>query len=445
MPSAGALDGLVAAARRRVRRDARIEPLGDLRRAVARLPEAPRFESALRYADRLAIIAELKRASPSAGDFGSLGEGSAAALELARRYAASGAICLSVLTEPTRFRGSDSDLEAASRAGLPVLRKDFVVDRYQVWQARTLGAGAVLLIARIQPGEALRELVLEAGEAGIDALVEVHDESDLERGLAADATLIGVNARDLATLEIDLGRAARLLEAARESGATLVAESGVSGEADLRQVASAGAHAVLIGTALLRSADPAARLAELNGAAPRRSPTRVPAFSPRVAVKTCGLRDEAGVKTAASADADLAGFVVAPDSPRRVTPQRAGELARALSRSRPVLVFRSPSESDVRDALASSSIEGAQLAGFDAPPSWTRGLAGEVQTLIGVVHQPRSARSAVLAAEAWYAAGATHVLLEGATAAKGGGQGGEAPTIALVRRVNRVLPAGLSG
>src|SRR5918992_3679748 len=165
MTSAGALDGLVAAARRRVRRDAGVEPLGDLRRAVARLPEAPRFESALRYADRLAIIAELKRASPSAGDFRSLGEGSAATPQLARRYAASGAICLSVLTEPTRFRGSDSDLEAASRAGLPVLRKDFVVDRYQVWQARAPGAGAGLLIARIQPREALRELVLEAGRA----------------------------------------------------------------------------------------------------------------------------------------------------------------------------------------------------------------------------------------------------------------------------------------
>ncbi|HXG05184.1 MAG TPA: indole-3-glycerol phosphate synthase TrpC, partial [Candidatus Binatia bacterium] len=289
------LDQLVAASRSRARLAARNEPLGELRRAVERLPEAPRFERAIRYAGRLAVVAEVKRASPSHGAF-AVPSGPVAVGELSRRYAAAGATCLSVLTEPTRFDGSDADLEAAARTGLPVLRKDFVVDRYQVWEARWLGASAVLLIARILPGAALRQLIAEAAAAGLDALVEVHDRVDLERALEADATLIGVNARDLASLDVDLGRAIGLLQAARHTGATLIAESGLSEVRDLERVAEAGARGVLVGTALLAAADPAATLDRLVAGAPRLPAPRVAEASRRARVKVCGLRDRTAVR-----------------------------------------------------------------------------------------------------------------------------------------------------
>ncbi|HEX5397053.1 MAG TPA: indole-3-glycerol phosphate synthase TrpC, partial [Candidatus Limnocylindria bacterium] len=218
------LDELLAASRARARHDARIVPLRELRHEVQTLPQARGFEAALRYGDRLGLIAEIKRASPSAGSFGEIGEVAA----LGHAYAQAGATALSILTEPTRFGGSDEDLRAVDGIGLPVLRKDFTTNAYQVFQARALGADAVLLIVRALPGDRLRELLEAAGEAGLDALVEVHDEPDLERALAADATLIGVNARDLTTLGTDVPRALALVELARSSGATLIAESGIA-------------------------------------------------------------------------------------------------------------------------------------------------------------------------------------------------------------------------
>ena len=154
-----------------------------------------------------------------------------------------------------------------------MLRKDFVVDRYGVWQARALGADAILLIVRALGDDLLRRLIAEAGEAGLDALVEVHGSDELDRALDADATLIGVNARDLSTLAVDHEASLPLLRRASESGATVVAESGITGVADVKRAAEAGAAAVLVGTSLLRSADPAAAAAKLVRAAPRRTPS----------------------------------------------------------------------------------------------------------------------------------------------------------------------------
>jgi len=434
------LEKLVASSLRRSRRDARVTPLAELRRQVASMPPAPRFEAALRYAPRVAVIAEAKRASPSAGRF----EGVADVGTLAAVYARAGAAALSILTEPTRFRGSDDDLADATRAGVPVLRKDFTADPYQVWQARALGAGAVLLIARTLEDDALRHLLAAAAEAGIDALVEAHDAADLERALGADATLVGVNARDLATLEVDRDAALGLLSSARGSGATLVAESGIENGEHLRAAADAGAHAVLVGTALLRAVDAARALAELSSAAPPRAATVIPPHPDRTLVKTCGLRDGRGVRAALAADTDLAGFVVAPDSPRRVEPAEAGRLAAPLGTVRPVLVFRAPSREEVDRAIVASGVDGIQLAGFEAPPSWTVERAGSLRTLIGVVHRPNGVREALCRAEAWYAAGATHVLLEGASTERGGGAAAGVP-LEIALRLNRILPAGVAG
>ena len=236
------------------------------------MPVAPRFEAALRYAPRLALIAEVKRSSPSAGTFASVADRPIA--DLARAYADAGAAAISVLTEPTRFGGSDDDLRAATRVGLPVLRKDFTVDPYQVWQARALGAGAVLLIARALSDDELRAGLAASGEAGIDALVEVHTAAELERALRLDATLVGVNARDLDSLAVDRDATLDLIAAARAAGATVVAESGLSEPAHLAAVAHAGAHAALIGTALLAADDPAARLAELASTPSRSAPSQ---------------------------------------------------------------------------------------------------------------------------------------------------------------------------
>ncbi|MEO5985611.1 MAG: tryptophan synthase subunit beta [Candidatus Limnocylindria bacterium] len=437
------LDDLLAAARRRSRADARITPLAELRREVGRLPAARRFEAALRSSDRVSLIAEAKRSSPSAGRFGLVG-GAGSVGALTRGYAVAGAAALSIVTEPTRFGGSDDDLVEAARVGLPVLRKDFVVDRFGIWQARSLGADAVLLIVRALDGDLLRDLLLEAGRAGLDALVEVHDAAELDRALEADATLIGVNARNLATLEVDIASALPLLRRAADAGATVVAESGIAEAEDVERVAGCGAAAVLVGTSLLRSDDAAEAAGQLVRAAPSRSGSPALPFPHRPAVKVCGTRNAASIRAAVEADADLVGIVMDPKSKRSVDVAAAAELVRDAQRVRPVLVFRAPGRDDVADALRHTGATGIQLAGFDAPPAWTAELAESLETVIGVLHRPNSVRAALLDAEAWIAAGATHLLLEGAPAEHGGGSGSGAP-LDLARRLNRIVPVGVAG
>jgi tryptophan synthase beta subunit len=437
------LDDLLAAARRRSRSDSRISPLAEVRREVGRMPQARRFEAILRSSGRVAVIAEAKRSSPSAGSLG-LGPGSAAVAELASRYAAAGVTALSILTEPTRFGGSDDDLAAAARVGLPVLRKDFVVDPYGVWQARSLGADAVLLIVRALDDDALRRLLATAAEAGLDALIEVHDGDELERALAADATLIGVNARDLATLAVDLDAVAPLLRRAADAGATVVAESGIDGPTDVERAADAGAAAVLVGTSLLRSADPAQAAERVVRAAPARRASRSLVHPARTAVKVCGTRTEAAARAAIASDADMVGFVLDPRSPRAVDTRRAADLIRGPLRRRAVLVFRAPSRAEVTSALEATSACAVQLSGFEAPPPWLAELAGSLERVIGVIHAPAGGRDTLRRAEAWIEAGATHLLLEGAAVDAGGGSGRGAP-LAVARRVGRVVPVGIAG
>ena len=440
---------LLEASRARARHDARVTPLSELRRRAAAMPPAPRFEAALRYADRLTIVAEVKRSSPSAGSFASVGDGATAVAGLARAYVDAGAAALSILTEPTRFGGSDDDLEAAARIGPPVLRKDFTVDPVQVWQARALGAGAVLLIVRALSDDELRSCLDAAAEAGLDALVEVHDEPELARALAMEVTLIGVNARDLDTLEVSRQQALDLLRAARGSGATLVAESGLADPSHLADAADAGAHAALVGTALLEATDPAARLRELVAASPNRRAVRVPPHPARAMVKVCGQRDPAGVHAAVAADADLVGFVVAERSSRRIDVADAARLAAGLGTIQPVLVFGSPAREAIEAAVdewtaARGVAPAVQLSGYDAPPPWVADLAPTLPGIIGVVHGDPSIRDAVRVAESWLEAGATHLLLDGAPASRGGGSGAQAP-VELARRLNRLLPAGVAG
>ncbi|HEX6988851.1 MAG TPA: bifunctional indole-3-glycerol phosphate synthase/phosphoribosylanthranilate isomerase [Bacillota bacterium] len=270
------------------------------------------------------IIAEIKYRSPAAGDLGIPGD----AARRARQYGAGGACAVSVVTEPDHFGGDPADLERARAAGLPVLRKDFVIDAYQLLESVLLGADAVLLIARILAPRQLVGLLAEARELGLEALVEVNDEADVERALAAGADLIGINSRDLRTFEIDPGRTERLLALLPEP-VSVVAASGLKSPGDVRFAHSLGVDACLVGEALMRAADPAGWLAAAREPLP--AATARPADEQPLWVKICGVTDETAVLAAQNAGADAVGFVFA-ESPRRVEPARARRLAARLRR-----------------------------------------------------------------------------------------------------------------
>ena len=232
----------------------------ELARADASLPRPPSFAAALRRDDgRLAVISEIKRRSPSAGEI----KTGASALEQATRYQAAGADALSVLTDAKYFGGTLADLRevtayfADTPPARPCLRKDFMVHPLQVLEARQAGASAILIIVRALTDEEIRVLHGAATAAGLDALFEVHNEPELERAVRHAARIIGVNNRDLAVFRTDLGFSERLIpQFPREVIA--VSESGIFTAEDARRVRATGAHAVLVGEALMKAPDPAA-------------------------------------------------------------------------------------------------------------------------------------------------------------------------------------------
>lgn len=251
------LDRIVEATRTRVA-DLRTRWAAVMERAEAS-PQPPSFELAITGSE-LAVIAEIKRRSPSRGDL--VAELDPA--ELAQRYASGGAAALSVLTEPEYFLGRPEDLVAAREAtGLPVLRKDFVVEAIQIWEARGIGASAVLLIVAVLTPMELAALLEDASRAGVDALVEIHDAEEARLATDLGARIIGVNNRDLSTFEVDLRIAEELAPLLRGAVAT-VAESGVFNRADASRMRKAGFDAVLVGEALIRSQDPAALISEMR-------------------------------------------------------------------------------------------------------------------------------------------------------------------------------------
>ncbi|MDQ3305608.1 MAG: indole-3-glycerol phosphate synthase TrpC [Actinomycetota bacterium] len=211
-----------------------------------------------------AVIAEIKRRSPSKGDLAP----DLVPADVARRYEAGGAVALSVLTDAQFFGGSPADLvEARAACSLPVLRKDFTVGPRDVLDARVMGADAVLLIVAALDDDELASLLALAADVGLDALVEVHDEAEADRALAAGATLVGVNQRDLTTFAVDRDRA-RIL-APRLAGVDVaVAESGIAGPSDASELFDAGYDAVLVGEWLITSEDPASAVGLLAGARP---------------------------------------------------------------------------------------------------------------------------------------------------------------------------------
>lgn len=254
------LDELLLGARRRVEVARAREPLAVLReRATASAP-GPSFQTALARPG-VQVIAEVKRASPSKGDLAPALDAAAQA----RAYAAGGAAAVSVLTEPERFKGGLTDLAEVATTGVPALRKDFVVDEYQIWEARAAGASAVLLIVAALDEGRLAALLAEAAAAHLDVLTEVHDAAEVGVATRAGAAIVGVNARDLRTFELDRDGFGRLRPQLPD-GVLAVSESGVRDPDDVRRAAVEGADAVLIGETLVRAADPAGAVAALVAA-----------------------------------------------------------------------------------------------------------------------------------------------------------------------------------
>jgi indole-3-glycerol phosphate synthase/phosphoribosylanthranilate isomerase len=358
------LEGILASTRAAVEVRKRARPIDTLPPPGPRRP----FAAALARPSRLNVIAEFKRRSPSRGPIRAGADPAA----IARAYEAAGACALSVLTDEPFFGGSMDDLARARAAtSLPVLRKDFVIDAYQVAEAAAGGADAVLLIAAALPGAGLPALHAAAIAAGLDALVEVHDRAELDRALALPARIVGVNSRDLRTMTVDL-RTAVDLAAAIPDGVVAVAESGIRTPEDARRMRAAGYDALLVGEHLMAAPDPGAALAALVEA------------PPRVAVKICGITSVEDARLSAGSGADAIGLVLWPGSPRAVSVAAARAIASALPAGVDAVgVFVDPARDEVARAVGEIGLDVVQLHGGEEPAQ-CRGLGARVWKAVGV-------------------------------------------------------------
>ncbi|HEX2360035.1 MAG TPA: indole-3-glycerol phosphate synthase TrpC [Solirubrobacterales bacterium] len=255
----GMIEQLVDAAAEGVRRRRATKPLTELQAELALRSERRPFDEALTRPG-LSLVAEFKRRSPSAGEI----RPGATVPEIAAAYEEGGAAALSVLTDGPHFGGSHDDLrEAREACELPILQKDFVVDAYQLYEAAVYGADAILLIVAALEDEALTALYDAARRLDLDCVVEVHDEDDLERALAIDADVLGINNRDLDDFTVDVGTTFELITDV-PAGKTVVSESGISDRALLEELEDRGVDAALVGEALMRAPDPETKVRELT-------------------------------------------------------------------------------------------------------------------------------------------------------------------------------------
>ena len=254
------LDKIIAVKQREVAEAKEARPLGDLVASAEGLPPTRDFKKGLAE-NPCAIIAEIKRRSPSKGQI----RADVDPIDIASLYERNGAAAVSVLTDQEFFGGNPADLaNARSQISLPVLRKDFIIDPYQIYETRLMGADAVLLIADILDADTLAGFIARAAYLGIDCLVEVHTREALERAISAGAAIIGINNRNLDTFEVDLATSLELIPLVPK-GTVVVSESAIRNRGDIEMLMQAGIHAFLVGETLMRSDDMGRTLRELQG------------------------------------------------------------------------------------------------------------------------------------------------------------------------------------
>ncbi len=423
----------------------------DLARVAAAAP-APR-DALLRLArPGLHLVAEVKRSSPSAGAIAAAGLDPVAQ---ARAYEAGGAAVISVLCEPHWFGGSVEDLRAVRAAvAVPVLAKEFVVDPRQLPVLRAAGADLVLLLAALHPAKRLADLVARARDLGLEPLVEVHAERELDAALASGARIVGVNSRDLRTLDVDPDHPIRVRVRIPDDRIT-IAESGARDPGTLARWRAAGYDAALVGEALIRAADPRAAAAAFVAAG---TVPEDPGAAHRIPlVKICGVVDDAGLDAALAADADAIGLNFVAGTPRALTLAEGAALARraraAGGERTPTLVAITAGADDaLLAALAAEvNVDAIQLAGGESPGR----IAVSPRPAWAVVHLPAVApgdpadRAALVdatvgRARALLAAGAARIVLDTAGGPHPGGTGTRADA-ALAAAVAREVPVVLAG
>ncbi len=359
MSMTGVLGRILASTREHVQERRRLYPLDRLQ-LVAPTPTGRRsFRGALSASGQVNVIAEFKRRSPSKGV---IREG-LEAVQVAQAYEIGGAAALSVLTEEKFFGGSLDDLKEARAATLlPTLRKDFIIDPYQVWESLTIGADAILLIVAALSDAELRKLFATAREANLDVLMEVHDRDELLRAIDLGALIIGVNNRNLSTMEVDLRTSVDLASLIPDH-VIAVAESGIAGAEDIRRLRDVGYDAFLIGEHLMSAPDPGTALETLLEESATGHGGRAGAPT-RLSVKICGITSIEDARVAVDAGADAVGFVLWPGSPRYVSRETARDIAATLPPfvSR-VGVFVDPTSDELRDAAEEIGLDVLQLHG----------------------------------------------------------------------------------
>jgi tryptophan synthase beta subunit len=416
-----------------------------LRRALAAAPE-PRPVAEALAEPGLHLIAEVKRRSPSAGAIAPSDD----VVARARNYAAAGATAISVLCEPHWFGGSIADLRAVrSAVAVPVLAKEFVVDPRQLDLLRAAGADLVLLLAVLHPGARLARLVDRARDLGLEPLVEAHDARELDAALATSARLIGINNRDLRTLDVDPERAVRLRDAI-PGDLLAIAESGVRDTATIARLRATGFDGALVGEALMRSADPGAAARAFVAAG--RDPVDLAAAARAPFVKICGVTDAAGITSALRAHADAIGLNFAPGTPRCLSIEEGVALARQVRAAggagaggRGPLIVAVTADlpaGELARVIDAVDPDAVQLNG-DEPPAAIAAVGRPAWKALRVGADAR-APEVVDRARTYLAAGATRILLDAGGGPHPGGTGTRIDP-GLAAAVAREVPITLAG
>jgi indole-3-glycerol phosphate synthase / phosphoribosylanthranilate isomerase len=426
--------------------------LETVRERAAAAPPPRDFATALRPAPGgpARLIAEVKRASPSKGVIAETFD----PVARAKAYAAGGAASVSVLTEPRFFQGSLEHLAAARGAiSVPVLRKDFILDPYMVYEARAAGADAILLLSALLDDAELADLLALARGLGMEALVEAHDAEEVRRAVKIGATVIGVNSRDLRTFAVDT-EAVRHLRPLVPEDRIFVAESGIADAAGAARARAWGADAILVGEALMRAADPLAKAYELATAPGGGATAALFAGTGSPFVKICGLKTPEQVAHVARRGADAFGLVFAPMAPdhRRVTVEEAAEIVRAASRTPIAMrggapsplavgVFVNERPTRIAEIAHTAGLDVVQLSGDESPKA-----CAESATISGlpVLKALRLRDSTSLVRLDSYALAGATLLLDTPKDGSFGGTG-EIGDWALARRAAARWPLILSG